>query len=294
MSTRRRPRTAELGTALDAVHDGATIAVGGLWFHNAPSAAVRELVRRGAADLTLFGAPPSSFTTDLLVGAGAVRRALIPHVSFEHLGLAPNVRRAVERGELELVECDEATLLGGLMATLEGLPEHPVTSLKGTDHLRSSPLAVPATTSEGLPIVAPPALTADVALLHAQEADEFGNVRHLGAPFCDPVLAKAARTVVVTVDRLVSNDDIRSSPGATTLPAYLVDAVVPLEGGAHPCSSHGLYPHDEEHLRSYLALAGEGALDRYLERWVTGPRDHADYLAAIGGPERLAALEAVA
>src|SRR5690606_34272247 len=95
--TGRSGRTAkvrDLDDALAVVTDGCVLAVGGLWFHNAPSAAVRALVKRGVQNLELLTAPPSSFTTDLLVGAGCVRRAYLPHVSFEHLGLAPNVRRA--------------------------------------------------------------------------------------------------------------------------------------------------------------------------------------------------------
>ena len=49
--------------------------------------------------------------------------------------------------------------------------------------------------------------------LHAQEGDEFGNVRHFGSVFCDKLLAKAARrAVVVSVDRLISNDEVRAQP----------------------------------------------------------------------------------
>jgi glutaconate CoA-transferase subunit A len=286
----RADKVRSLDDALAAVTDGCLLAVGGLWFHNAPSAAVRALVRRGVRAIDLLTAPPSSFTTDLLVGAGVVGRAYLPHVSFEHLGLAPNVRRAAETGTIELVECDEATLLGGLMATLEGLPEHPILSLKGTDHLRTSPLARPGATSDGTPALVPPALRPDVALLHAQQADRHGNVRHLGTPFCDPLLAKAARHVVVTVDEIVDNNVVRAEPHRTTLPGYLVDAVVELPFGAHPCASHGRYPHDEEHLLGYLAACRGGALSAYLARWVHGPSGHEEYLAAAGGAARLHGL----
>jgi glutaconate CoA-transferase subunit A len=243
-------------------------------------------------DLTLVSSPPSSFDTDLLIGSGAVKKGYLPHVSFEHLGLAPNLRRAAEQGSVELVECDEATLLGGLMATLEGLNAHPVSSLKGSDHLKTSPLAVPYTDPTGEKMVAPPALRLDVAIVHAQEADVFGNVRCLGTPFCDPILVKAADYVVVTVDRLVSNEQVRAEPHRTTLPAYLIDAVVEIPYGAHPCSSHGLYPHDEHHLLEYLAAAraGGGAMAGYLDRFVTEPDTHEEYLATVGGAERLAEL----
>ncbi|HLG69700.1 MAG TPA: CoA-transferase [Chloroflexota bacterium] len=285
------PRTSKLKSFSDAlapIKDGCFLAIGGLWFHNKPMAAIRELIHRGVRDLTLMGAPPSSFDSDLLIGAGAVKKAYLAHVSFEHLGLAPNFRRAVERGEIELCECDEASLLGGLMATLEGLPYHAVTSLKGTDHLRRSPLMQ----AQARGSVAIPELRPDVAILHAQEADEYGNVRCFGAPFCDVILAKAAAHVIVTVDRLVSNEEIRSAPHRTTIPGYLVNAVMEAPYGAHPCSSHGQYTHDEQHMRNYIAASNAAITGRepraygdYLRRFIFDCASHDDYLKAIGAPE---------
>ncbi|WP_199542985.1 MULTISPECIES: CoA transferase subunit A [Prauserella] len=279
-----------LDSALAGIGADTLIAVGGLWYHNRPAAAIRALLRGGVSGLRLLTSPPSSFDTDLLIGAGAVRTLYTAHVSFEHLGLAPRFRRAAERAELEIIECDEATVLGGLMATLEGLPDHPVPSLVATDLLRTSTQVRTGTDGPRAPALRP-----DVAVLHAQEADRFGNVRHLGAAFCDPVFAKASARVVVTVDRLVGNDVVRAEPWRTTIPGYLVDAVVPLPYGAHPCSSHGLYCHDEEHLRHYLAAAGApdgdggDAFARYLREFVH--LDHATYLDRIGGTARLDALD---
>ncbi|HVA25680.1 MAG TPA: CoA-transferase [Chloroflexota bacterium] len=293
----RRSKLVPLQEALAAVSDGCTLAVGGLWFHNKPMAALRELIRRGVRHLTLIAAPPSSLDSDLLIGAGLVKDAYLAHVSFEHLGLAPNFRHAVEHGLVELHECDEATLLGGLMATLEGLPYHPISSLRGTDHLRTSPLAMPYIARDGSAMVAAPALKPDVAILHAQEADEYGNVRCFGAPFVDPIFAKTASHVIVTVDKLVSNGEVRQAPSRTTIPGYLVDAVVEAPFGAHPCSSHGLHPHDEAHLRGYLAASNAalrgiepGAFQAYLQRYVFACHSHDEYLEAIGGPLDLVAV----
>ena len=262
------------------------LAVGGLWFHNKPMAALRELIRRGVRNLALIAPPPSSFDSDLLIGAGLVRDAYLAHVSFEHLGLAPNFRRAVEQGSIQLHECDEATLLGSLMATVEGLPYHAISSLKATDHLRTSPLALPYTARDGSTMVATPAVRPEVAILHAQEADEYGNVRCFGAAFADPLLAKAAAHVIVTVDRLISNEEVRRDPHRTTIPAYLVDAVVEAPFGAHPCSSHGSYAHDERHFREYLAASGEPkTYTEYLERYILSCPSHEEYLRRIDRQE---------
>jgi glutaconate CoA-transferase, subunit A len=277
----RRSKLSGLAEALATVESGSTIGIGGFWYHNSPAAAVRELLRRGVRDLVLYTPPPSSFTTDLLVGAGAIRSGYLAHVSFEHLGLAPNVRRAVESGTLDLVECDEATILGGCMATMEGLGHHEITSLKGTDHLKTSPLAVPSVAGDGT--ILTPAIRLDTLIIHAQEADEYGNVRHMVTPFIDALFVKVAARVIVTVDRLVSNSVVRSEPKATTIPGYLVDTVVEVPYGAHPCASQGRYPQDEVHLRRYLEMVRRGEFEEYCREFVFAPRSHDEYLRAVGG-----------
>ena len=58
--------------------------------------------------------------------------------------------------------------------------------------------------------------------------------------------------------------------------------------GAHPFSNPGHYLVDEAHLEDYVAAAtaarkGDRApFERYLERYVTGPRSHVEYLERIG------------
>lgn len=276
-----------MSDALGRVSAGARLGIGGLWFHNTPSAAIHHLVRDRQADrLVLVTAPPSSYGTDLLVAAGLVATAYTPHVSFEHLGLAPSLRHAAETGAIDLVESDEATLLGGMMATVEGLAAHPVPSLRGTDHLQASPLMQD---RDPRGVVHAPALRVDVAILHVQEADEYGNARHLGAPFVDPLLAKVADQVVVTADRIISNDTVREAPRLTTIPSYLVDAVVEAPFGALPCSSHGLYPHDQDWLQDYLEAAtarargrDAHAVDDYIKTRVP-PHGAIDELRARAG-----------
>jgi glutaconate CoA-transferase, subunit A len=294
----RRNRASKVRTmsaALDLVNDDAFLAIGGLWFQNNPSAAVRELVRRKTKRLTIVAAPPSSYAVDLLLGAGSVTRAYVAHVSFDHLGLAPNFRRAAETGSVDLVDCDEATVLAGLMATLEELPSHPVTSIRGTDLISTSPLAAQRDwTGIGL-VSAPVAMRPDVCILHAQQADEYGNVRYFGTPFCDALFAKVAQTVIVTVDEIVSNEAIRSAPHETVIPSYLVDAIVEAPYGAHPCASQGLYTHDETHLSSYITLGASETRWRreYLDQFVMAPVDLDNYVSLVGGRNHIDRLAEV-
>jgi glutaconate CoA-transferase, subunit A len=133
------------------------------------------------------------------------------------------------------------------------------------------------------------AVKPDVCLLHAQQADEHGNVQHLGPPFFDAMIAQASRRVIVSVDRIVSTDTIRRSNHLTKLQSAMVDAVVEAPFGAHPTTSPSLYRSDEAHLKEYVkSSASAETFSGYLDRYVRSTSSSA-YLDAIGG-SRLAAL----
>lgn len=283
----RASKLVEATEAAALVRPGDHVAVGGIWSQNAPTGLVRALIRAGAGELTVSGAPATGFAIDLLVAAGRATKGWLPNVTFEHLGLAPGFRAAVEAGTLHLVECDEATLVGGYRAAAAGLPYTPIASLAGTELESISPWL--GSSSHGaVAIQEVPALAPDVVFLHAQEGDIYGNVRQLGTVFADRLLAKAAkRAVVVSVDRLIDNEEIRRDPRSTTIPSYFVTHVVELPLGAHPCASHGRYLADEAHIRHYMEAVksirkGDAAPWRgYLEAYVEVAPD--DYLSACGG-----------
>ena len=281
---RRRSKLTPLDEVGALVRDGDHVAVGGIWSHNCPSALVRAVIRGGARELTLSAGPAAGFAVDLLIAAGRVRRAHLPNVTFEHLGMAPAFRAAVEAGALELVECDEPSLVGGYRAAAAGLPSLPVRSLPGTDLATVRP-DLTARDAGGSRVLDVPALAPDVVLLHAAAGDVYGNLRQQGARFADRVMAKAARrAVVASLDAVIDNDVIREDPAATSLPGYLVTHVVEVPLGAHPAASHGVHDVDEDHLRAYLTADRE----RYLAEFVAPP-GHDAYLEACGGAAALRA-----
>lgn len=277
-----------------------TLALGGLFKQNRPVALVRELVRAAIGGLTLYSSPGSGYDVDLLVAAGLVREAFLPAVTLEHR-LCPAFRGAVERGELSAPPCDALSIIGGLMAAAHGIPFHPIDAWRGSDVIAHNPLAREMVSPfDGSVLHAVAAIKPRVALLHAQEADEYGNVRHLSTmTYADHTIARAAEVVIVSVDRIVPNETVLRDPKATTIPCIYVDAVVEVPFGAHPTASFPLYAMDEEHIDLYAdaaeearKLGGSGAtLDAYFARYVRGPRDHFAYLDEVGGLRRLAALE---
>ncbi len=244
------------------------MAVGGMHTTAAPMALVRELVRRQVRVRRLVTSPSASLQADLLIGAGLVDELVSPYVGFEDLGLAPCFRRAAEEGALTVLECDEGGLTHALYAGAGGVPFLPLPqSIERSDVPGASPelyrqVEDPFT---GDIRVAIQALRPDVALIACREADEEGNVSFGRVPFTDRLMALAAKRLIVQVERVVSGADIAAQAPGTTLPAFLVSAVVVAPGGCRPTGFPGEYERDVQELRAYLQAARtpEG-MDAYL------------------------------
>jgi glutaconate CoA-transferase subunit A len=283
-----KSKIVSLAESVADVRDGAAVGLGGWIFNSQPMALVRALVRQGAETLDLIPSP-GSIAPDLLIGAGRARSTTCTFISFEQHGLAPHFRRVAEAGAIEVREMDGPGFAGGLRAAICDLPYMPIPDL-ATDLPKVNPAHYrPLPNDGGRPLLAVPPLRPDVCFIHAQQSDELGNVRFLGAPFFDVMLAMASRRVVVSVDRIVSADTVRRSNHLTKLPSAMVHAVVEAPFGAHPTSSASLYRADNAHLAEYVKAATAERFPAYLERYVLGPSDNAAYLDAVGGA-RLASL----
>lgn len=279
----------DLATALAAVKDGMTVGIGGWIFHGQPMALIRGLVARGVRDLTLVPAP-GSVAPDMLIGAGCVKETACVFISFEHLGLAPNFRRAAQSGAVKVLEMDGPGIAGGLRAGACDLPYGLIPDL-GTDLPKVNPNGYrKARVQEGSrPLLEVPAIKPDVLLLHGQQADEEGNVQYFGAGYFDLLMAQAAKHVICSVDRIVPTSTVRQSARLTKIPSAFVDAIVVTPFGAHPGCSPGLYDQDEAHLKTYVAASrDQKSFDTYLDTFVRNGGEPA-YRDRIGA-QALAAL----
>lgn len=274
-----------LDTALSAVKDGMTLGIGGWIFHGQPMALVRGLIRKGVRDLTLVPAP-GSIAPDMLIGAGCVTTTACVFISFEHLGLAPNFRRAAQSGAIKVLEMDGPGIAGGLRAGACDLPYGLVPDL-GTDLPRVNPEGYRRARVQegGRPLLEVPAIKPDVVFLHGQQADEHGNVQYFGASYFDLLMAQAAKHVICLVDRIVPSSTVRHTARLTKIPSAFVDAVVVSSFGAHPGASSGLYEQDETHLAAYIAASRDQAsFDAYLASHVRDLNGEGAYLDRIGAP----------
>lgn len=280
----RRSKVKRLEEALAVVKDGATIAMTATHYNSVPMAAVRQLVRQGSKELTVIPTPSAGLAIDLLIAAGALKTCYVSYVGLEFLGLAPNFRRAVESGALEIFDVDEPAIVLGFKAAAAGIPFMPLPPYyRLTDFPRVNPhfreITDPFT---GKPAYAVPPLRPDVAIIHVQKCDPFGNARQLGGNHTESLIAKAADHVIVTTEEIIPLEETMADPLGTTIPGMVVDSVVPLPYGAHPGACPARYNYDEEHLKDYAARAREGRTAQYIEEFVFGPGDHPDYLQKIG------------
>jgi glutaconate CoA-transferase subunit A len=232
---------------------------------------VRELVRQGRKGLNLIDREPA-MDFDLLIGAGCVAKVRAGMIGFEVFGMAPNFRRKSEKGEIATREGACQPIIAGFRAAAMGIPSLPVKGMIGSDLLEISEVVGSQKLFEdpftGEKMIAVRAIEPDVAVIHAQKADEYGNVRIEGPRYEDVIKVKAAKKVVVTVEQLIPNSEIRRSPEATTLPHFLVDAVVEVPKGAYPCSCMNYYDADYDHIKEYLQYAAKDRFNEYLDKHV--------------------------
>jgi glutaconate CoA-transferase subunit A len=273
------------------VEDGMTLAVGA----PAPMGLLRQIIRRGIKNLTVID---SGLSLDMLIAAGCVRK-VISYYAGGGFGVpvAPSFRRAAERGDIEVWECEEGILTTGLQAAAQLLPFLPWRGGVGTSLPAVNPdLKVMSDPIQGETLIAVPPIKPDITILHAAFSDAYGNIRHLGGPgWLDLFLYRAADRVIVQVERIISNEELRKDPWATTIAG--ADAVVRAPYGAHPFYSRGFYVQDNAHLQTYVEAATAAQkgtpedLDSYLADYCREPESLGDYLERIGIKKLLSLYE---
>ena len=271
---------------------GDCVSIGGGLSWREPMAALRELIRQGIHGLKLVGSA-HGIDVDLLCGAGCVAASAESYVGFEQdFGMALNYRRACEAGIIKVEDNCCYTLVQQLRAAIQGLPFMPIRSVQGSDFIKLHPEFKTMTCPfSGEKLVLVPALKPNIAVLHVQYADRHGNLHIEGPPVADILFAKASAKVIATVERIISQDELAQK--GVTIPYFYVTAICEVPYGAHPTSCYPLYTYDRHHTATYYQAAKKGAdgfRGDYLNPFVHECRDHAAYLAAVGGETRLTRL----
>ena len=253
-------------TAGEAVHrfvaDGDYVSFDFSSYTRGPLGLIREIIRQRRRDLW-YCAKFTLMESTLLVAAGACSR-----IDVGFMGLGESLNRAVEEGRVKVVEWTNGALTLRHLAGGMGVPFLPTRALLGTDTLKYSGARVVTDPFGGKPIALVPALNPDVGLIHVHQADLYGNARCFGPGVSPLETAMASKKVIISADEIIDHEEIRKDPAKTTIPYFMVDAVVPAPFGAYPGGVQGLYEMDYEHFAEYTGLEREGRLAEYLDKYV--------------------------
>jgi acyl CoA:acetate/3-ketoacid CoA transferase alpha subunit len=248
----------------------------------APMSLTREVIRQGRKDLRVCG--QGVLELDLLLAAGLVKKLDITYIGLEVYGIAPSLRRAVESGQVETcVEWSNASITWRMKAAAMGVPFLPARSMLGTDMLKHSSAKVVEDPFTGIKVVLLPALVLDVAIIHVQRADKYGNCQLEGITGFAIEMSRASKRLIISAEEIIPTEEIRKYPDRTVIPYFLVDAVVHAPFGSYPGEMAYLYGRDEEGIKEWVDMSSteEGA-KAYLDKYIHAVPDHAGYLNLIG------------
>jgi len=275
------------------VQDGLSVAIEGFTAFIC-FAAGHEIIRQRRRNLTLIRMTPDVIY-DQMVAAGVANKLVFSYLGNPGVGPLHCLRRAIEKGipnPLEIEEYSHYGMVGRYFAGASRLPFFPLRSYLGSDIPRVNERIqfVESPYGDGKVAVVPP-LNPDIAIIHAQRADIQGNTQLWGLLGVQKEVAFAARKVIVVVEEIVDESVIRADPNRTLIPGLIVDAVVHVPYGAHPSYVQGYYDRDNVYYLMWDALSRDPESVRaWLEEWVYGLPDHAEYLRKLG-PETLARIK---
>jgi glutaconate CoA-transferase subunit A len=240
------------------LRDGMTIGVGGWGSRRKPMSLLRAIARSELQDLTIvaYGGPDIG----LLCATGKVKRVVYPFCSLDSIALEPHFRVARQAGAVSTLELDEGMFLLGLQAAAWRVPFLPTRVGLGSDIVARQPeiKLVTSPYDDGEELVAAPALTLDVALIHMHRGDARGNGQYLNVdPYFDDLMCMAATRRYMSVERVLETDDLRSEGPVQSLRInrLMTDGVIEAPFGAHFTECVPDYGRDEAFQKEYAASA---------------------------------------
>ena len=289
-------KLAGLSEVVRSIPDGAEIALGSFAITRNPIAFSNELIRQGKKKLTIYEII-GAMDGDMLVGAGCVKRYVYGGGSLDRFGRIGRINEAIEQNKLEVLEYSGLSISLRFLAGSLGIPYIPAKTPLGTDVLatllkKDRSIKIGSSPFSGERVVMLQALQPEYAVIHAPMADERGNVIIEG-PAWDDELAKSAKKLLVTVDRLVSNEYVRQNPEKVVIPSVYTHIVMEVPYGAYPTSVYRAYDYDGEFLSRYAKInQNQETFDAFIKEYVTETKDHFAFLEKAGGLVRMTKIQA--
>jgi len=188
--------------ALAPLRDGMTIMCGGFGLSGNPEALIRGVIERGVRELTLVSNNAGNLGKGLALW---LRAGIVRKVICSYIGANEELHSRMASKEITVEVTPQGTLAERMRAAGAGIPAFYTPTGVGTvveDGKETKEI-------DGRRYILERALHADVALVRAQKADRFGNLRFWRtARNFNPVMATAAKLAIVECDHLLDNGAI--------------------------------------------------------------------------------------
>jgi glutaconate CoA-transferase subunit A len=242
-------------TIVNHIHDGDTVAIGGFWFVRLPIALVDALVKKGVRNLTII-TQASGLALEQLISTGLVKKVIFSFASLDIFGLPPFFRKAIENGQIEWEEWTALRMNQALEAGKQNLPSFVMQAPWGSDFMEESEdFCISTCPLTGKPLGVMRSIQPDVALIHAQRADQKGNIQLQGSLGIDQLLIGASKQTFVSVEEIVPEGKFEPDPRSTIIPHFLLNRITHIPGGAYPTSCLPYYITDFWHLSEVIPKA---------------------------------------
>ncbi|MGG1518816.1 CoA transferase subunit A [Paenibacillus oryzisoli] len=215
-------KVSTLEEALSMINDGCTLMYGGFGGIGNPPTLIDGLMAKGVKDLTIIGNDTGfpHIGIGRLVTAGRVKKVIASHI-----GSNPFAGQKMEDGSMEVEFFPQGTLAEKIRAGGVGLGGIVLDVGVGTMMVEGRQTVV----LDGKTYIVEPALTADVAIVHASKADPYGNlVYDKSGRNMNPLVAMAGRFTIAEADEIVPLAEL--DPESIVTPGIFVDMVIPSKG----------------------------------------------------------------
>ena len=207
--------------AMEYIKDGMTIMIAGFCGVGSSWRMVQEIIKKGVKDLTLISvdAGDPEVGPDYIIRGEQVKKLI-----SSHIGATPRTGELLNEGKMEVEFSPQGTLAERVRAGGVGIPGFLTDVGLGTIIEEGKPKV----TLNGKEYILETALRADVAIILAEKADEYGNlVYNKTARGLNPHMARAADITIVDAREIVPLGAI--DPELVITPGAYVDVIV--QGG---------------------------------------------------------------
>ena len=176
------------------------------------------------------------------------------------------------------------TVAMALRAGAMGVPFMPARTALGSDLFKTNAsLKTMTCPFSGDTLTAVSAINPDVAIVHLQRADKFGNAHAWGNLGLTRDACLASRRIIITAEDIVEHDVISRDPNRVITPGFRVSAVVHAPWGGHPSPVPGYYNRDHQAFIDYRNQSKTSDdFAKWKKYWVDEVHSPQDYVKLLG------------